>query len=434
MNYDLIIIGGGPGGYETAIYASENGLNTLLIEKGELGGTCLNCGCIPTKTYNNVAKTIYEIKMSQSLGIEAKYNFDFSKVKEKKNSVVNDLKQGIHFLLKKNNVTLINGFGRLVDKNTVKVNDELYEAKNIIIATGSKNLEIIKGSENALNSTDILDIDYIPTSMAIIGGGVIGVEVATIFNQFGSNVTIYEGLDSILANLDKEISRRLSNYLTRAGITINTKTLVKEIKEKSLIFEKNGVVEEKEYDVILECIGRCANIQDIGLEDVGIEFNKKGIITDDNFRTNIDNIYAIGDCNGKIMLAHYASFGGKIAIDSILHKEIKHYPCPSAIFTIPEVASIGITEEELKEKGINYICNKVMYRSNGKALAMNEVEGFIKTLLVDDYIVGCHIIGYDASTLIHEAMLVMNANIKSSVVKNFIFAHPTLSELFKSSL
>ena len=433
--YDIIIIGGGPGGYETALYAKENGFNVLLIEKDKLGGTCLNCGCIPTKTYNAIAKTIFEIKKSSNIGIEANYTFDFSKAKDKKNSVIIELQNGISFLLKKSGINVIEGFGKLIDNHSVSVNDEVYTGKYIIIATGSHNLNtIIKGSEYALDSTDLLDIDEVPSNLVIIGGGVIGVEMATVFNQFGSNVTIFEGMDSILPNLDKEITRRLSSYLSRMKININTKTFVKEIKNNSLVYEKNGEINEEAFDKILLSIGRIPNVSGIGLDELGIKYNKKGIITDGVFKTNIDNIFAIGDCNGKIMLAHYASYSGTVVIDHLLNKNIKNYPCPSAVFSIPEIASVGMTEEELKEQGKEYFANKVMYRSNGKALAMNESEGFIKTLISDNKLVGCHIIGYDASTLIHEAMLVMNSNMNSKEVKKFIFAHPTLSELFKNSL
>ena len=433
--YDIIIIGGGPGGYETALYAKENGFNVLLIEKDKLGGTCLNCGCIPTKTYNAIAKTIFEIKKSSNIGIEANYTFDFSKAKDKKNSVIAELQNGISFLLKKSGINVIEGFGKLIDKHSVSVNDEVYTGKYIIIATGSHNLNtIIKGSEYALDSTDLLDIDEVPSNLVIIGGGVIGVEMATVFNQFGSNVTIFEGMDSILPSVDKEITRRLTSYLTRSGIKINTKTKVLEIKEHSLVYDNGKEEVEVEFDKALLAIGRIPNISGIGLEEVGVEFTKRGIVTNDVFQSNVDNIYAIGDVNGKIMLAHYASFSGTVVIDHLLNKATNNYPCPGAIFTLPEVATVGVTEDELKEKGINYTVKKTMYRSNGKALAMDEVDGFIKVLVVDERIVGCHIIGYDASTLIHEAVILMNSKVSTTEAKKYIFAHPTLSELFKNSL
>ena len=433
--YDIIIIGAGPGGYETALYAKENGFSVLLIEKDKLGGTCLNAGCIPTKTYNAIAKEIHEFSKLTESGIEVNYTFDFKKAHERKNAVVSELTNGISFLLKKQGVDLVIGEAKLVDKNTVSVNDENYSADNIIIATGSSNLDtIIPGSKKVMDAKDILDIEEVPESLAIIGGGVIGVEMATIFNAYGSSVTIYEGMDTILPNIDKEISRRLSSFLTRSGVKINTKTMVKELDTNKVTFEKNGNIETLEYSKVLLSIGRIPNINGLGLDEIGINYTRKGIVVNENYQTNIPNIYAIGDCNGKIMLAHYAEFSGKQVINHLLGKTVNDYPCPGAIFTIPEVATVGVTEEELKEKQIEYKVNKVMYRSNGKALAMNETDGFIKTLLVDGKLVGCHIIGYDASTLIHEAVLLINTKCDTGVAKGFIYAHPTLSEVFKNSL
>lgn len=434
-NYDIIILGGGPGGYETALYAKEKGFDVALVEAKFLGGTCLNCGCIPTKTYNAIAKELFELKKSENFGISASYTFDFSKAKVKKDAVINELRNGIAFLLNKAGIEVYNGFGKLTSKETILVNEEELHAKYIIIATGSKNLDtIIKGSNLALDSTNLLDIDSVPETLAIIGGGVIGVEMATIFNQFGSTVTIFEGMDSILPNIDKELSRRLTSYLTRSGIKVNTKTKVLEIKEGSLVIDKNGNNEELAFDKILLSIGRIPNTSGIGLEEVGIETTKKGIVTNEYFQTNIPNVFAIGDVNGKIMLAHYAEASGKKVIDYLTGANVKEYPCPSAIFSIPEIASVGVTEEELKANGTEYIVKKTMYRSNGKALAMDEVEGFIKTLVVNDKLVGCHIIGYDASTLIHEAVMLMNSGESVSIAKKYTYAHPTLSELFKNSL
>lgn len=433
--FDVIIIGGGPGGYETALYAKENGLSTLLIEKDKLGGTCLNRGCIPTKTYNAIAKVINEMKKVNGTFVNVNYDFDFSKAKEKKDNVVSELQNGIKFLLEKNGVGIKNGFGYLVDNNHVKVDDELFEGSNIIIATGSSNLTgIIPGEEYAIDSTDLLDIDSVPNSLAIIGGGVVGVEMATVFNTFGTKVTIFEGMNSILPNIDKEISRRLQSFLTRSGITVYTNAKVLSINNNGLSFDNKGNTTEAQFDKVLLSIGRRANINNIGLENCNIEVSRKGIVTNEYFETNVKGIYAIGDCNGKVMLAHYASFSGKVVIDHILGKDINNYLVPSAIFTFPEVATVGKTEDELKESGIEYSVKKVMYRANGKALAMGEVDGFIKTLVLDDKIVGCHIIGYDASTLIHEAVLLINSNTSVNEAKKYIYAHPTLSELFKDSL
>ncbi|MBO4667301.1 MAG: dihydrolipoyl dehydrogenase [Bacilli bacterium] len=431
--FDIIIIGAGPGGYATALDARSRGFSVLLIEKEKLGGTCLNCGCIPTKAYNAIASLINHTKDASVMGLEMNYTLDFTKALEYKNNVVCDLTSGIDFMLKKAGVEVIYGKAALSKPNYVSVNSEEYYGKYIIIATGSRNLAgIIKGDDKALNSTDILALDSLPESLAIIGGGVIGVEIATIFALFGSKVTIFEAMDSLIPQADKEIARRLRSYLTKLGVTVNTNAKVLEIKDHSLVYSLKDEEKEESFEKIMMAIGHRPNIEEIGLETIGILYDKKGIIVNDYFETNLQNHFAIGDCNGKIMLAHYAEFSGKVVLDHIEKKYDDFVPlCPSAIFTIPEIAQIGLTEEELKEKGIEYTVKKTMYRSLGKALAMNEKEGFIKLLIVNNKIVGCHIIGYDASTLIHEAMLLMNLNVDSDRIKDFIYAHPTLSEIFK---
>ena len=434
LEYDVIILGAGPGGYETALEAKNRGLTTLLIEKNKLGGTCLNCGCIPTKSFNAVASLIERINNAKEFGLNASFSLDYEKALQYKNDVVSSLSKGIEFLLNKAGVDVVYGYGCLVKKNVVKVNDIEYYGKNIIIATGSSNLDgIIKGDEKALNSTDILDLDQLPESLAIIGGGVIGVEIATIYSLFGVNVTIFEAMDTLIPQADKEISRRLRQYLNKLNVKINTNAKVLEIKDDSLIYFSNNLENEVSFDKILLAIGRKPNINNIGLDEVGINYTKKGIIVNDCFETNVPNHYAIGDANGKIMLAHYASFSGKVVLDKItgINPSIKEPVCPSAIFTIPEIAQVGLTEEELKSQNRTYTVKKTMYRSIGKALAMNEKEGFVKILIENDYIVGCHIIGYDASTLIHEIMILMNLNVKASLLNEFIYAHPTLSEIFK---
>ena len=431
--YDIIIIGAGPGGYQTALDASARGFSTLLIEKEKLGGTCLNCGCIPTKAYNAIAHFIQSAQSVSEMGISVNYNLDFSKALEYKNNVVSELIKGIDFMLKKAGVEVIYGNATLEKPNITRVNGEEYYGKYIILATGSRNLAgIIKGDDKALNSTDILALDKLPESLSIIGGGVIGVEIATIFAFFGVKVTIFEAMDSLIPQADKEIARRLKSYLNKLGVVINTNAKVLEIKDNSLIYEIKGEEKEESFDKILLAIGRRPNIENIGLDEIGISYTRRGISVNDYFETNLPNHFAIGDCNGKIMLAHYAEFSGKVVLDHIEHKYDSFVPlCPSAIFTIPEIAQIGLTEEELKNEGTDYTVKKTMYRGLGKALAMNEKEGFIKMLIVDDKIVGCHIIGYDASTLIHEAMILMNLNVDSSRINDFIYAHPTLSELFK---
>lgn len=437
--FDLIIIGGGPGGVDGAIKASKNGLKTLLIEKNELGGTCLNHGCIPTKSYYASSDLINRLKNCASLGINANYSFDFSKIKSRKDEVVKALNEGTKFSLEKSNVTVIKGIAKIhnSEEKIVKVNDDFYKANNIIIATGSKELLIpIKGNKKLLTSTDLLDLETLPKSLTIIGGGVIGVEFASILKLLGVETTIIELQKTILPNLDSEIVRRLTNYLKQLGVKIITNSKVIEVSDDKLIYVTNDKEVEIEVDEVMLSVGRIPNISDLGLDNVNINYDKKGIIVNDNFETNVKGIYAIGDCIGKMMLAHFASASGEKVIDVILNKPnfTNFNLIPSVVFTFPEVASIGLTEDYLKENNIDYISNKYLYRANGKALASGETDGFIKVLVKDDKIIGTHIIGSEASLLIHEAMVVMNANLKITEVSEYIFAHPTLSEIFKSSI
>ncbi len=435
--FDLIIIGAGPGGYNLALDAKKKGLKTLLIEKNSLGGTCLNHGCIPTKAYYASSELILKLKESEKLGISSSFTFDFSKIKERKDSVVSALKDGIKFSLDKAGVTIINGSGKLNKNREVIVNDEAYTAKNIVIATGSKEAIIpIKGYENCVTSTDILNLETLPTSLTIIGGGVIGVEVASIFNEFGVKVTIIEMQKTILPNLDLEIVRRLSSYLKQRGISIITNAKVCEIEKDKvhyLLGEKEEIVDTQ---MTLMAIGRSPNIDDLGLDDALINYTKRGIEVDQFFETNQKGIYAIGDCNGKVMLAHFAEASGKLVLAHILGEKCSTDTniVPSCVFTFPEVAVVGKTEEELKISGVDYKANKVLYRSNGKALASGETDGFIKVLSVNDELVGVHILGFSASTIIHEAAIMMNKKIKLCEAKDYIFSHPTLSEIFRDSL
>ena len=437
--FDLIIIGAGPGGVDGAIKASKLGLKTLLIEKDELGGTCLNHGCIPTKSYYASSDLINRLNKSNSLGIDATYSFDFSKIKLRKDEVVKALNEGTKFSLEKSNVTVLKGTAQFVssEDKIIKVNDDLYQAKNIIIATGSKELIIpIKGNKKLLTSTDLLDLDVLPKSLTIIGGGVIGVEFASILKLLGVETTIIELQKTILANLDSEIVRRLTNYLKQLGIKIITNAKVVEVNDDKLKYLSNEKEFEIEVDEVMLSVGRTPNIGELGLDNVGIAYDKKGIIVNDNFETNVKGIYAIGDCIGKMMLAHFASASSERVIDLILNQPnfTNFNLIPSVVFTFPEVASIGYTEDYLKENNIDYVSNKYLYRANGKALASGDVEGFIKILASDNKIIGAHIIGSEASLLIHEASIVMNAKLNIDEVSDYIFAHPTLSEIFKSSI
>ena len=429
---DLIIIGAGPGGYELAIKASKSNLKTILIEKEKLGGVCLNSGCIPTKTYYYASSLIGEIKKSQNYGISSTISFDFLKLNQRKEEVVSDLVKGIDFCLNKAGVEIIYGMAKLISNDSVLVNGTVYQAKNIVIATGSHNYTI-KNFEDFLTSTDILDLKTLPNSLAIIGGGVIGIEMASIFNRFGVEVTVIEAKDTILNNYDKDISNRLLSFLKAEGIKFYLNCVCKKVDNK-LVINKNNEDIIIEAEKILVCVGRRPNVFNLGLEDVGIKFNEYGISVDDDFKTNIDNIYAIGDVIGKNMLAHYATYSGYHVLNKILGLEsnIDFKNVPSCTFTYPEVSSVGCTEYELNQREVKYKVFKNLYKTNGKSSSMDKTDGYVKIIVVDDIIVGGAIIGYDASTLIHELAVLISKKISINDIKTIIHAHPTLSEIISN--
>lgn len=431
---DLIILGAGPGGYELALEAAKKGLSVTLIEGDALGGTCLNCGCIPTKAYYKSASLIKEMQDAMAIGIKANYDFDFGLLKKRKEEIVKSFQEGIKFSLNKAQVKIINGFGKLVDKNTIAVGDELYSGKYIVIATGSKSSSL-PGFADDLTSTEILDLENVPKKLVIIGGGVIGIEFAGIFKAFGSDVEVVEYMDRIIPNADKEISKRLLAYLKQQGIKFYLNSKATKIDGK-LYINQNEELIPLDYDKILVCVGRKPNLENIGLDEVGIKYQSKGIIVDENFKTNIDNIYAIGDVTGKMMLAHYATYSGYQVLKDILHLEsqIKFNLTPSCVFSFPEVSWLGLTEEEAQNQGLEYQVYKSLFRANGKAVTLNASEGFVKIIVSNDKIIGCSIIGHDASTLIHEMSVVMNQDMNINHFFDIIHAHPTLSEIFTSAL
>ena len=440
---DLIIIGAGPGGYELALEASRLGLSVILIEKEKLGGTCLNHGCIPTKSYYQNALVLKDLKAKEVYGISGDFTFDFKKVKERKDNVVETLCKGIEFSFSKSSVELVYGKASFIDKNTVLVNDITYTAKNIVIATGSSPIRnLFEGSnlEGVLTSEELLDLEVLPKELVIIGGGVIGIEMATIFNTFGVKVEIIEMCDRILPLIDSDISKRLQSYLKALGIGIHTKSSLQKIEKSEgklkAIFTEKGKEFSLLCDNVLVSVGRCANVNSLDLEKVNIEYTKKGILVNENYQTNIPNIYAIGDVTGKMMLAHSATYSGYRVLNHILGKKdnINFNLVPSCVFTFPEVASIGLTKEDLEKEELEAKTIKVLYRSVGKAVAMNHEDGFLKLIMRENKIIGAHILGYDASTLIHELVPLMNEDISIERIKDYIHAHPTLSEILSIAL
>lgn len=422
---DLIIIGAGPGGYETAIKAAKNGLKTTIINDGPLGGVCLNEGCIPTKTFCHYA------------GEEP-----FEKVAERKEAVVKQLQSGVAYLLKNPNITIVEGKASLKDTNTVVVGDTEYQAKSIIIATGSKPALLpIPGtdSEIVLTSTDVLNLKELPESICVIGGGVIGLEMACYLKKFGVDVTILENAPQILPNFDEDISKRLKQSLAIQGIRIETSAQVTAIDEEGFVtFEKKEQKFEVVCDKVLMAVGRKPNTEGLKLDALGIIYDKKGIQVNENMQTTVPSIYAIGDVNGQLMLAHVATYQGYRAINHILGKvdKIRLDLVPAAVFTTPEVASVGLTEAQCEDEELDYRAIKVPFSSIGKAVAMGETEGFCK-LIVDNennQILGCHIMGLHASDLIQEVVTMMNLGATVEYVQDIIHAHPTLSEIIQNAI
>lgn len=365
---DIIVIGGGPGGYVAAIRAAHLGADVAVVEMDSFGGTCLNRGCIPTKTLYRTAEIMNILKHIEDFGIDAEnYNVNIERLQERKNNVIKELVGGVEKLLKGNGVEIIRGKAFLKDKNTVLVETKdgqvTLEGKNIIIATGSKaEMPAIKGIENKniIVSDDILEFDRIPKDLVVSGGGVVGMEFANIFKAMGSEVTVIVARDSILYDIDREISKRYKVIAKKSGINILTSTKILEFAEddNNVIIKCEGKKGELELncDMVLMAKGRRGNFTGMNLEELGIEHDKKKIIVDDNYKTNIDGIYAIGDVNGICLLAHAASHQGIGAVEHIMkNKECHKSVIPNCIFTFPEIATVGMTEEEIKAKGIDYI-------------------------------------------------------------------------------
>ena len=402
-NTDLIIIGAGPGGYRAAEYAAKQGLKVVIFEGDNVGGTCLNVGCIPTKTYV--------------------HSSTFAEARERMAQVVPQLRAGVESILSHPYITLVREKGVFVDANTVGD----YTAKNIIIATGSETKLIpVSGLDDprVVDSTGLLNLDTLPKRLCIIGAGVIGMEFASVFSRFGSEVTVIEFLKECLPALDSDIAKRLRKYLEKRGITFKMKTAVENIADI-------------DADIILMATGRKPRVQ-ADFANAGFEYDeRKGITVDENYATTVKGIYAIGDVNGRQMLAHAAEMQAVRAVNHILGKSdgIRFDIMPAAIFTSPEAACVGPTEDQLKAQGIDFVCKKSFWRANGKALAMNESEGLLKLFVApsDGKILGCHAYGAHAADIIQEVSVLMCKDTTIHELADMVHIHPTLSEILKNA-
>ena len=443
---DLIIIGAGPGGYEAALKAAKEGLSVTLFNGDKLGGTCLNEGCIPTKCLCRNAEVIATFKNGEEFGIDDfTFAVDYNKILERKNNVVSSLRDGIAMMLKSAKVNVVEAQASFKDAKTVLANGEEYTAKNIIIATGSTSKALpIPGADAdyVMDSTDILDIDYIPESLTIIGGGVIGMEFASIFSSLGSKVTVIEFMKQILPPFDSDIAKRLKQSLSKKGVKIITSAAAKKIEQNEfydivVTYECKVKEETVTSTNLLMAVGRQPRLEGLNLEAAGVEYSPKGITVDDNMRTNVEGIYAIGDVNARMMLAHVATFQGFRAVNHILGKsdDIRFDLVPSAVFTVPECGMVGLTEDQCKAQGIDIMIGQSFFRANGKSLAMAESEGLCKLIFrkEDLKLIGAHIMGVEAADLAQQCCDMMNADVTLHNMEDIIFSHPSVSEVIMAA-
>lgn len=423
---DLIIIGAGPGGYETAAEAAAEGLNVVIIERAELGGTCLNRGCIPTKALCRSAQVALDVKEASAYGVDVNgFTLNYPAAAARKDEVVAQLRQGVEMALSR--CTVVRGEARFVEPRIVAVGEESYTAPKIIIATGSSPARLpIPGADLAVDSDRLLSMTSFPERVTIIGGGVIGMEFASILSAFGVAVTVVEYCKEILPPFDKDISKRLKMALSKRGINIITSAAVTEIKsDLTVVYEAKGKQAEVASDLVVMAVGR-RPVLPAGIDCTGITVGRRGIEVDDNMMTSVEGIYAIGDVNGRCMLAHAASAQGR----RVLGKPVDLDVVPSAVFTTPECAMVGLTEEQCKERQLPFKSAKALFRANGKALAMNESEGLVKMIVNTEtrMILGCHICGPHAADLIQEVALAMARALPVDAIADTIHGHPTLGE------
>lgn len=409
MQTDLLIIGAGPGGYRAAEYAAKQGLQVVIIEQDEVGGTCLNRGCIPTKTFVHSAS--------------------FAEAVERQQQVVSQLRRGVEGILSAPEITLVRGHAAFADARSVSVGDDIISARHIIIATGSSaKMPPIEGLNDprVMTSTGLLQLRELPKRLCIIGAGVIGMEFASVFQRFGTEVTVIEFLKECLPMLDSDVAKRLRKLMEKAGIVFKMKTAVHSVADI-------------DADAILIATGRKANTEGLNLAAAGITLAPNGTIpVDDNFMINaLPSVYAIGDVNGRQMLAHAAEMQAMRVVNHIVGKSdgIRFDVMPAAIFTKPEAACVGVSEDQLKEHGVDYKCHKSFWRANGKALAMNESEGLLKLLAdTDGRILGCHAFGAHAADIIQEVSVLMCRDTTVCQLRDMVHIHPTLSEVLKAAV
>ena len=447
---DVIVIGAGPGGYVGAIRAAQLGGNVIVVEKEYLGGTCLNWGCIPSKAMIAGAELLHDIKSAATFGINVPegVTVDFDKFMGRKQKVVETLRGGVGMLFKKNKIRHIEGFARFTGPNTIEVEKDgvkqSLRAKKFLLAMGSSVIHLkIPGLEggrdqNVWTSDDAVTAPFIPKRLFVLGGGAVGTEFSYIFRSLGSEVTLVELMPNLLPLMDPELGTELGKSFTKAGIKVRTGASLEKAERVGDVWKltiKKGADEEVvEADVVLLGIGRKANVEGMGLEEIGVKLHKKGVeLANDEFQTHVPNIYAVGDAVGKIQLAHVAMYEGQIAAWNIVkdgHRTPDYKTVPNAVYTHPEVASVGITEAEAKEKGYDVVTGKANFRTFGRAIATGQTEGFVKVVAEKKYgeVLGVHMIGAGVTDLIHEGVVALKLEATLESIADSIHAHPTMSE------
>jgi len=443
--YDIVVIGSGPGGYVTAIRASQLGFKTALVEKENLGGVCLNWGCIPTKALLKSAQVFDYLKHSKDYGINIKeYDKDFNAVINRSRNIANDMSKGVNFLMKKNKIDVIEGFGKIMPNKIVKVTNakmtQDLKGKNIILATGARSKEIPsvpKDGKKIFGYREAMTLKKQPKSIIIVGSGAIGVEFAYFYNSMGSKVTLIEYLDRVVPVEDHEISKQLQKSFQKNGIDVITNSEVVSVEKNSKGISAKVLTNKKEHeikaDVLLSAVGIKSNIEEIGIEEVGIAVDKDKIIVNNFYQTNIPGYYAIGDVTKGQALAHVASAEGIVCVEKIAGKDVEpidYNNIPGCTYCSPEIASVGLTENQAKEKGYEIRVGRFPFSASGKAKASGNDEGFVKVIFDKKYgeWLGCHMIGLGVTDMIAEAVLGRKLETTGEEVLKTIHPHPTMSE------
>ncbi len=441
-DFDLIIVGGGPGGYNAAERAGHAGLKTLVIEKETLGGVCLNRGCIPTKTLLAAAKHYHIAKDSEAFGVKAvDVSMDWSKAYKRKVKTVRALVSGVKTKLKKNHVTVIEGEARFTSASVVDVNGESYSAGKILIATGSKSfIPPIPGADSpaVLTSREILDIDHIPESLVVIGGGVIGMEFASLFSTLGTRVSIVEMLPEIVPSLDSDVAALLRQRLEK-DVTFKLGARVKKIDGNTVSFSDSEGPGSISGEVILMSVGRRPVTDGMGLEDIGLDINRGAVVVDEHMRTNLPGVWAAGDCTGKSLLAHSAYRMGEVAVADMLgtNDRMRYNAIPSVVYSLPEAAGVGLTEADAAKAGREVVIKKLPMQYSGRYLAEYGQEPGFGKIIVDaesKVLLGVHLVGGLCSEIIWGAAAMIEAEFRVDDIKELIFPHPTVSEIIRETI